>query len=77
MDYPDLFPMMAAAGVSLRVVDDGLRAGPAERLTDELRSAIREHREALLSARCEVCGSQTGGYGFCDAHDPLADEPEP
>jgi len=77
MDYTDLFSHLAAAGVTLCAVDGHLRAGPAERLTDELRAAIREHREALLSARCEVCGEPTGGYGFCDAHDPFADEPEP
>jgi hypothetical protein len=52
MDYPDLFATMAAAGVTIRVADDGLQAGPSERLTDELRSAIREHRERLHAARC-------------------------
>jgi hypothetical protein len=71
-----LFSMMAAAGVTIRAVDGGLRAGPADRLTDELRAAIREHRERLLAVRCEVCGSLTGGYATCDRHDPFADEPE-
>lgn len=73
MDYPDLFPTMAAAGVTIRVVDGGLRAGPAERLTDELRAAIREHRERLLAARCRVCGAPTGGYGTCDTCDPFGE----
>ncbi|NLI00662.1 MAG: hypothetical protein GX446_14340 [Chthonomonadales bacterium] len=75
MDIRDLFPKIAAAGVTLRVVDGALRAGPVEALTDELRAAIREHREALLAARCQHCGEPTAGYGFCDAHDPFADLP--
>jgi hypothetical protein len=76
MTCADLFSALAAAGVTLCCVDGCLRAGPSERLTDELRDAIREHREALLAARCEVCGAQTGGYGTCAAHDPFA-EPTP
>ena len=76
MDYAAIFERLASAGVSIRVVEGSLRAGPSERLTDELRDAIREHREALLAVRCEVCGAQTGGYGTCAAHDPFA-EPTP
>jgi len=69
MTYSDLIPALAERGVTLSVVDGRLRAGPPDRLTDDLRGAIREHRERLLAARCEVCGAPTGGYGTCDAHD--------
>jgi len=77
MDYPDLFPTMAAAGVTIRVVDGGLRAGPSDRLTDDLRAAIREHRERLLAARCAVCGAPTAGYEACTKHDPFGEEGKP
>jgi len=76
MDYADLFAQLAAAGVTLRPAGDGLRAGPRDRLTDHLRSAIREHRERLLAVRCERCGAPTAGYGLCDACDPFREDAE-
>lgn len=72
--YDDLFVALAAAGASLRIVNGKLRAGPADRLSDKLRVAIREHRERLLVARCEVCSVPTGGYGTCDEHDAFREE---
>jgi len=44
--------------------------------TDDLRSAIREHRERLLAAHCERCGALTAGYGLCDACDPFREDAE-
>ncbi len=74
MEYADLFPALAAAGVTLRLRDGRLLAGPGDRLTPELRTAIREHRERLLAARCERCGEPSAGYGYCDRCDPFAED---
>jgi len=71
MSYEELLSALGAGGFD--VIPDGplLRVRPAARLTDELRAAIREHRDRLLAARCELCGRRSGGYGFCRSCDPF------
>lgn len=73
----DLLVALADSGISVEVTPAGqLLVAPRSRLTDAMRAAIRAHRDALLAARCEVCGSPTGGYGTCVRHDPFAADGE-
>lgn len=74
MHHDDLLTALARLRINVTVIDGKLRVSPADSLTDDLRAAIREHREALLAAHCEGCGAPTGGYGFCAAHGPFAED---
>jgi hypothetical protein len=49
MGAPDILGRLAEAGVRLSADGDKLRAEPADRLTDELRSLIRANKPALLA----------------------------
>jgi hypothetical protein len=51
MSARDPLPTLAAAGLSVGLDADGaLLIGPRDRLTDELRALIREHRAELLAS---------------------------
>jgi len=76
MQLGDLLVTLAERHIDVTVVDGRLHAGPRDRLTDHLRSAIREHRERLLAVRCERCAALTAGYGLCDACDPFREDAE-
>ena len=48
MSIDDLFDQFWDAGVQVTLVPEGLCVSNASRLTDELRSNIRSHREELI-----------------------------
>ena len=48
MSIDDLFDQFWDAGVRVTLVPEGLCVSNASRLTDELRSNIRSHREELI-----------------------------
>lgn len=49
MAPPSLLHLLNARGLEPRIVNGSLRVGPRERLDDELRSLIREHRDGLVA----------------------------
>lgn len=61
MQPADLFDRLHSAGVVLSVDGDGLVVGRADRLTDELRAAIRQHKQALIQRllRTEAANDST------------------
>ncbi len=71
LTFAELRFMLESAGVILRLHKGRLTAGPASCLTDELRANIREHRERMITARCERCGAPSLGFDFCDDCDPF------
>lgn len=78
MDLGTLLVRLAEG--QFHIAPDGaeLLVRPAHRLTPELIAAIREHKDRLLAARCDVCGVRSGGYGTCPQHDPFREEgPDP
>ena len=76
MDLGNLLVALARGRIDVDVVGGKLQVKPAQRLTEELIAAIREHRAALLNARCETCGQPTGGYGYCDRCGPFGENAE-
>jgi TubC N-terminal docking domain len=55
MGAPDVLGRLAAASIRLRADGERLFAEPREALTDELRSAIRANKPALLTALVTPC----------------------
>lgn len=49
MGAPDIWVAVRRAGVTLTAEGTGIRATPKTALTDELRTAIRANREAILA----------------------------
>jgi hypothetical protein len=49
MGAPDLLRHLVAAGLHLDAVGDRLSVTPSERITDDMRQAIREFKPALLA----------------------------
>ena len=54
MQPAELFDRLHHAGVVLSVDGDGLVVGRADRLTDELRTNIRQHKQALIERLLSV-----------------------
>jgi hypothetical protein len=54
MDAASLLHELRDAGLALRTEGDRLLVGPAEKLTDQWRSAIRGHKAELLHLLREV-----------------------
>lgn len=50
MGAPEIWVAVKRAGITLTAEGDGIRATPKAALTDELRTAIRANREAILAA---------------------------
>lgn len=77
MDLGELLVAITDLGLQVEVAGSTLRVGPKERITPELAAGIREHKAALLAAKCERCGLPTGGYAACSRHDPFSEAYEP
>jgi hypothetical protein len=60
MGARDILTALQAAGLQVLVVGDRLRVEPAHKLTDELRSTIRQSKAELLAALAETSTIGTG-----------------
>lgn len=60
MGARDILTALQAAGLQVLVVGDRLRVEPAHKLTDELRSTIRQSKAELLAALTETSTIGTG-----------------
>jgi len=69
----DLLCDLKAQGLHLSVHGDILRVEPRERITDQVRAIIRQHKPALLAAL--TAKSTAIRCMDCRAHDSLQAEP--